>query len=62
MDSSIKPDMFSWTQETLMSNLQTEIEPTEQYTSMCNSSVDLLVQHLHKMVQRFKPREVVKAS
>ena len=55
--------MFSWTRQTLMSNLQTKIEPTEQYASMCNSSVDLLVQHLYKIVNpTFKPREVVKAS
>ena len=55
--------MFSWTRQTLMSNLQTKIEPTEQYTSMCNSSVDLLVQHLYKIVNpTFKPREVVKSG
>ena len=55
--------MFSWTQQTLMSNLQTKIEPTEQYTSMCNSSVDLLVRHLCDTDNpTFKPRKVVKAS
>lgn len=55
--------MFSWTRQTLMLNLQTKIEPTEQYISMCNRSVDLLVQHLYQIDNpTFTPREVVKGG
>ena len=55
--------MYSWTRQTLMSNLQTKIEPTKKYKKMCNRSVDLLVQHLYQIDNpTFIPREVVKAS